>query len=926
MRYLSLFFILLFAFSICSPVSAATKIVDLNFESTNTLIDSAGNLTNPAFIRNSASTDDNGVLKHGRDEQLVSVDGQEDLTTWWVQTNATNTTGESIVADSGYNEHYISSPTDFLESNKTYMFLAKIKAEDKDYAAISFYTGSAYHYASFNAGSGNLGTTVGTISSGMDGGIDGDGYYRFYAICTVSAVTSASKVSIYAANGDLDFIFSGDGSTDSISIKEIMILELPSNNEMGPDLYDQEETNSITRDDVTVIGTVYEIVGQNTLDFTTVGAPDNNIGTVFIANAVDTLGISDFLDEIVQPHSGTFGYPYSAGPQLFTDGSCSTDQMYEGIGWSHDAVNSEYDCDGSQVLTTELYETGILVKTPGLHRITYTVRNYSAGSIQAIVSGKLGTSRSADGTYSQYLWAGFGGAVGVRASSDFVGSVTDFEIRYISASYAPYSGTVIELDDDGDNEAVRATYVNNSSGFYYDFSNAYDLSENIVVGDTYEVRFSYKVGAGSTAYRFTGFGPTYTSSYKSNTSYVEAVHMFKASSSVPRMVLVGFSSGDTFYIKDVTLKRLPVLAKIEPRDYENSSSLQAEPIFSEYGLRIQGYGVNLIEWSEDFTKWTNSNTTDTKNIDGPDGGTSNATTLTATAGNGTLKYTTPDSIESSGDIFSIWLRRISGSGNIDITQNDGITWDTKSLTSEWERFYIRGTETDPVVGIRIVTTGDSIGIWGADLKQSRLLSNYIPTIGSRVVRATEESDLDTTGYEFDMSSTITDALQDAGTLIVMLKAQSNHNTFNWTASRGLIAVRDNYYSIMYFSSTEGQVLGNDSAHTSRILFSWSDQDNLIFVNRFDKDLNEGAGYMHVVGKVNDTWNFDTTYRTEFDGAFNVGSNLQLAVDNEDNLVIQRIIMYDDYLSNDDLTNEIWNLSSGSGGYGIRSMRMSTTLK
>ena len=53
--------------------------------------------------------------------------------------------------------------------------------------------------------------------------------------------------------------------------------------------------NSITASGATVVGQVYRIISQSTLDFTAVGAPDNSANTIFTADGVDTLGAGDEL-------------------------------------------------------------------------------------------------------------------------------------------------------------------------------------------------------------------------------------------------------------------------------------------------------------------------------------------------------------------------------------------------------------------------------------------------------------------------------------------------------------------------------------------------------------------------------------------------------------------------------------------------------
>lgn len=110
--------------------------------------------------------------------------------------------------------------------------------------------------------------------------------------------------------------------------------------------------------------------------------------------------------------------------------------------------------------------------------------------------------------------------------------------------------------------------------------------------------------------------------------------------------------------------------------------------------------------------------------------------LTATAGNGTLLQSVTSA--SADRDFSIWLKRKTGTGNIDLTVDNGVTWTTKTITSSWVRYDITQTAvTNPVIGIRIVTNGDEVYAWGAQLESASFASSYIPTLTSAVTRAAD---------------------------------------------------------------------------------------------------------------------------------------------------------------------------------------------
>jgi hypothetical protein len=170
---------------------------------------------------------------------------------------------------------------------------------------------------------------------------------------------------------------------------------------------------------------------------------------------------------------------------------------------------------------------------------------------------------------------------------------------------------------------------------------------------------------------------------------------------------------------------------ITPANGGNSAVCDAS---GPFGYLAEGARTNLCLQSEVMgTTWSASNITIAANsVAAPDGATT-ADTLTASAGNGTLIQDL-GTIASAVKTFSIWLKRLTGTGNIDLTLDGGSTWTTKTITSSWARYDITQTLADPDCGIRIVTNADAVYAWGAQVEAASFASTYIATTTAAVTR------------------------------------------------------------------------------------------------------------------------------------------------------------------------------------------------
>ena len=144
---------------------------------------------------------------------------------------------------------------------------------------------------------------------------------------------------------------------------------------------------------------------------------------------------------------------------------------------------------------------------------------------------------------------------------------------------------------------------------------------------------------------------------------------------------------------------------------EWSAFLSNVPRITNKGLLVEETRTNVVLWNRDLTNvaWTASNVTVAKDQTGIDGTATSASSLTATAGNGTVLQAI--TLASSARFQSAFVKRITGSGVVNMTMDNGATWTAVTVTSVWTRVAIpTQTLANPTVGFRIVTSGDAIAV------------------------------------------------------------------------------------------------------------------------------------------------------------------------------------------------------------------------
>jgi len=156
-------------------------------------------------------------------------------------------------------------------------------------------------------------------------------------------------------------------------------------------------------------------------------------------------------------------------------------------------------------------------------------------------------------------------------------------------------------------------------------------------------------------------------------------------------------------------------------------------------LLVEASGQNQALWSRDLSvsgTWAASGITAVRNAVGADGAASGATTLTSTAASATI--TQNISHASQSRIFSAYMRRVSGTGQIQLTTNGGTNWQTVTLTSAFAPFN-SGAQTvaSGQVGIRMIASGDVIEVDFTQAEIGPVATSPITTTSGAVSRAAD---------------------------------------------------------------------------------------------------------------------------------------------------------------------------------------------
>ncbi len=162
------------------------------------------------------------------------------------------------------------------------------------------------------------------------------------------------------------------------------------------------------------------------------------------------------------------------------------------------------------------------------------------------------------------------------------------------------------------------------------------------------------------------------------------------------------------------------------------------PRITNKGLLIEESRTNVVLYSRDLTNaaWVKTTTTAAKDQTGVDGQAASASSLTATAGNGTCLQAV--TLASSARFHTAFVKRLTGSGTVEMTMDNGATWAAISITADWSRVSIPAqTLANPTVGFRLGTSGDAIAVDFVQNEAGTFATSPIPTTTTTATRAAD---------------------------------------------------------------------------------------------------------------------------------------------------------------------------------------------
>ena len=387
-------------------------------------------------------------------------------------------------------------------------------------------------------------------------------------------------------------------------------------------------------------------------------------------------------------------------------------------GWSFDGNGATHASGNTGILK----QYNVTVDDNKTWKVQLKVNNVTSGTV-IFESGDRESIGYGEGTHEFYHKNTTGNTLGLKPSSDFVGTIEYVNVFEVDPNDRWSLGTGWSI---GDGKLVGTSVATQFTQQSLTFTN----------GNTYKITFD--ITGADTLNNDTSFRLPYDGTV-GNISYLEKdspdgtySHTFVAGTS-SNLYLGYIDSGtytgtiDNISVKDITFSTDVDLARINYDSNGENGHILLEPT-----------STNLITYSEDFSEWdlgSNATLSYESDVVAPDGSLGvYRLTLPATSSTFLLS-----NIFSGQNPLALSIYAKSASTNNNFNLYDGSNSSSlKTATSEWQRFDYVGNGTQ----LAVINSGDTfitdIYIWGAQAEALSHPTSYIPSLtGSTVTRATE---------------------------------------------------------------------------------------------------------------------------------------------------------------------------------------------
>jgi hypothetical protein len=246
------------------------------------------------------------------------------------------------------------------------------------------------------------------------------------------------------------------------------------------------------------------------------------------------------------------------------------------------------------------------------------------------------------------------------------------------------------------------------------------------------------------------------------------------------------------------------------------------------GIRLTGAATNFVLKSIDLTdavQWIKgANVTVATGAPDPTGG-NNAQTITATADgvyftNNYVFGSFTTGAQNQTITTSLWMRRRTGSGPVSLSNTAG--QNNVPVTSTWQKFSLTATQTTTSAAflVDVLTAGDQVDVWNAQITKTAFPTDDIPTTTATVTQAADTFSFPFTQTTFSVLAGVVGQAAMGGVSIIGTQVEnplSHSDTQFYTSPTVILPAPafagsiSNPHKVMLAGSPTGRRITNDGA-------------------------------------------------------------------------------------------------------------------